>query len=237
MQQGAGVRIRRMELADVDQVMEIAESLPEAPHWPATAYLAALDLEGAPRRVALVALLPKENGEENPSGAKAQPFLLGLSARLKSCPVTKPGAGSEPVKPCPVTEAKPGSQWVKSCPASKPDSSFSVTREGPETQRDSGMRVVVGFAVACVVAQQAELEMIAVVGAAQRQGVARRLFAALVEELRSTAVTVVALEVRSSNQPALDFYRRLGFQETGLRRRYYADPVEDAVLMSLQIGV
>ena len=41
MDSGAGVRIRRMELADVDQVMEIAESLPEAPHWPAAAYLAA----------------------------------------------------------------------------------------------------------------------------------------------------------------------------------------------------
>jgi ribosomal-protein-alanine N-acetyltransferase len=206
MDSGAGVRIRRMELADVDQVMEIAESLPEAPHWPAAAYLAALDLEGAPRRVALVALLPEENGEENPSGAKAQPFLLGLSARLKSCPDTKP------------------------------DSSISVTGERPATQRDPGMRPVVGFAVACVVTQQAELEMIAVAGAAQRQGIAQRLFAALGEELLSTGVTVVALEVRSSNRPALGLYRRLGFQETGLRRRYYADPVEDAVLMSLQIG-
>jgi ribosomal-protein-alanine N-acetyltransferase len=98
------------------------------------------------------------------------------------------------------------------------------------------MRPVVGFAVACVVTQQAELEMIAVAGAAQRQGIAQRLFAALGEELLSTGVTVVALEVRSSNRPALGLYRRLGFQETGLRRRYYADPVEDAVLMSLQIG-
>jgi ribosomal-protein-alanine acetyltransferase len=221
MDSGAGVRIRRMELADVDQVMEIAESLPEAPHWPAAAYLAALDPEGAPRRVALVALLPEENGEENPSGAKAQPFLLGLSARLKSCPDTKPELGGES---------------VKSCPDTKPDSSFSVTGERPATQRDPGVRPVVGFAVACVVTQQAELEMIAVAGAAQRQGIAQRLFAALGEELLSTGVTVVALEVRSSNRPALGLYRRLGFQETGLRRRYYADPVEDAVLMSLQIG-
>jgi len=125
---------------------------------------------------------------------------------------------------------------LKSCPDTKPDSSFSVTGERPATQRDPGMRPVVGFAVACVVTQQAELEMIAVAGAAQRQGIAQRLFAALGEELLSTGVTVVALEVRSSNRPALGLYRRLGFQETGLRRRYYADPVEDAVLMSLQIG-
>ena len=65
---------------------------------------------------------------------------------------------------------------------------------------------------------------------------ARRLFAALTEELTSAAVTEVLLEVRASNAQALEFYRALGFQETGRRRQYYADPVEDAVLLGLKLG-
>jgi [ribosomal protein S18]-alanine N-acetyltransferase len=44
-----------MTKADLDQVMEIAESLKEAPQWTRSAYLAALEPEGAPRRIALVA--------------------------------------------------------------------------------------------------------------------------------------------------------------------------------------
>ena len=82
---------------------------------------------------------------------------------------------------------------------------------------------------------QAELETIAVTGGGQRRGVARRLFAALAGELGAAGVKDVLLEVRASNAPALGFYRALGFQESGRRPRYYADPVEDAVLLELRL--
>jgi len=51
----AAVRFRRMTPADLDRVMEVAESLKEAPQWPRTAFERALDPEAQPRRVALVA--------------------------------------------------------------------------------------------------------------------------------------------------------------------------------------
>ena len=70
----------------------------------------------------------------------------------------------------------------------------------------------------------------------QRRGLGRRLFHALAAELRAAGVTELVLEVRASNRPALGFYRSLGFARTGLRRGYYADPVEDAVLMRLPLG-
>ena len=92
-----------------------------------------------------------------------------------------------------------------------------------------------GFAIASLVAPQAELETIVAAAESQRRGVARRLFAVLVEEFGRRQVTEVILEVRASNQPALAFYQGLGFEETGRRLRYYADPVEDALLMSLRI--
>jgi ribosomal-protein-alanine N-acetyltransferase len=44
-----------MSAEDVGRVMEIAGSLPHAPHWPASAYVAAMNPENTPRRIALVA--------------------------------------------------------------------------------------------------------------------------------------------------------------------------------------
>jgi [ribosomal protein S18]-alanine N-acetyltransferase len=94
---------------------------------------------------------------------------------------------------------------------------------------------VVGFLVARVVAPEAELESIAVSAAEQRRGIGRGLFFAMRDELRQAGAREVLLEVRVSNQRALDFYRSLGWSETGRRPRYYADPEEDAVLMSLKL--
>ncbi len=51
----APVRIRRMSAGDVERVVEIAAGLPDAPHWPVSAYLEAMDRGHRPRRVALVA--------------------------------------------------------------------------------------------------------------------------------------------------------------------------------------
>lgn len=49
-----GVRIRRMSAEDLERVLEIARSLPQAPHWPVSAYVAAMNPEITPRRIALV---------------------------------------------------------------------------------------------------------------------------------------------------------------------------------------
>jgi ribosomal-protein-alanine N-acetyltransferase len=95
---------------------------------------------------------------------------------------------------------------------------------------------LVGFAVARLTPPEAELETIAVTAEFQRRGVAGRLFRALAEELWLALVSQILLEVRASNQPALEFYRSRDFVTTGNRPRYYADPVEDAVLMRLDLG-
>jgi ribosomal-protein-alanine N-acetyltransferase len=56
------VRLRRMTPADLARVMEIAQSLKEAPHWPRTAYETALNPQSALQRIALVAV-DAETGE------------------------------------------------------------------------------------------------------------------------------------------------------------------------------
>jgi ribosomal-protein-alanine acetyltransferase len=52
---GDEVRIRRMTPGDLERVIEIAQDLKDAPHWPRAVYAAALDPEHVPRRIALVA--------------------------------------------------------------------------------------------------------------------------------------------------------------------------------------
>jgi ribosomal-protein-alanine N-acetyltransferase len=99
----------------------------------------------------------------------------------------------------------------------------------------AGSEEVEGFTVASLLPPQAELESIAVAAGSQRRGLGRMLFDALLSELRKAGVLEIALEVRASNDAALAFYVRVGFSKMGLRRAYYADPVEDAVLMRLDL--
>jgi ribosomal-protein-alanine N-acetyltransferase len=90
---------------------------------------------------------------------------------------------------------------------------------------------IAGFIIASVNAPDSELETIVTAASHQRQGIARKLFAALLNELRGAGATQITLEVRPSNHPAIALYKSLGFHQSGTRPRYYADPVEDAVLM------
>ncbi|MGB8260217.1 MAG: ribosomal protein S18-alanine N-acetyltransferase, partial [Terracidiphilus sp.] len=96
--------------------------------------------------------------------------------------------------------------------------------------------MLAGFAVASVLAPEAELETIAVAPAWQRQGVARQLLAALLGALARAGAQELRLEVRASNLPALALYRAAGFREAGRRPRYYANPEEDALLLRLEFG-
>jgi ribosomal-protein-alanine N-acetyltransferase len=83
---------------------------------------------------------------------------------------------------------------------------------------------------------EAELESIAVARNVQRHGIGRRLLHALTRELQHQGIEELLLEVRASNLPAIGFYRTANFKQTGIRPRYYIDPQEDAVLMSLRFS-
>jgi len=98
---------------------------------------------------------------------------------------------------------------------------------------EPGPGSVQGFTVASLLPPQAELESIAVAAGSQQRGLGRLLFEALVNDLRAAGVLEIILEVRASNRPALAFYRSAGFGQAGLRRAYYIDPIEDALLMRL----
>jgi ribosomal-protein-alanine acetyltransferase len=93
-----------------------------------------------------------------------------------------------------------------------------------------------GFLIANQIGPDWELENIVVAPASRRKGLATRLFTALLTRARETNSEQVFLEVRESNQTARGFYLRLGFEESGRRKLYYANPPEDAVLYCLALN-
>jgi ribosomal-protein-alanine acetyltransferase len=101
---------------------------------------------------------------------------------------------------------------------------------------DEETGTAIGFAVASLLPPQAELETIAVSVDAQRRGTGGKLLSVMAEEMKAAAASEFVLEVRASNRAAIALYRSLGWRENGRRPRYYADPEEDAVLMSRELG-
>ena len=64
------------------------------------------------------------------------------------------------------------------------------------------------------------------------KGIGKKLVLAAVEQLQEKHLGYLTLEVRPSNSPAIALYESLGFREVGRRKKYYRDPVEDALLMT-----
>ncbi len=65
----------------------------------------------------------------------------------------------------------------------------------------------------------------------RRQGIATRLLNAVFESAGDDDTRGFTLEVRVSNDAAIDLYERLGFRGQGVRRGYYTDNREDALIM------
>ncbi len=92
-----------------------------------------------------------------------------------------------------------------------------------------------GYILAYRAADEAEIARIAVAKELQRQGVARALLDDFESVCRAQEINKLLLDVRSGNMAARALYEKSGFQEDGIRQRFYRDPEEDAVLMSKAI--
>lgn len=94
----------------------------------------------------------------------------------------------------------------------------------------------VGYVGCQTVLDEGYITNVAVLPAARRQGVARAMLRALTEQAARQELAFVTLEVRASNAPAIALYEGAGFRPAGVRRRFYTQPTEDAVLMTLRLG-
>jgi ribosomal-protein-alanine N-acetyltransferase len=89
---------------------------------------------------------------------------------------------------------------------------------------------IVGYLNYWVIDREAHIMTLAVLPELRRSGVGQKLFASMLAETPGFAS--YHLELRVSNQPARAFYEHFGFRVCGVRKQYYADNHEDALLMS-----
>jgi ribosomal-protein-alanine N-acetyltransferase len=79
---------------------------------------------------------------------------------------------------------------------------------------------------------EAHIVTVAVRDEERRRGIGERLLIACMEMAREFDQEVVTLEVRASNTAARRLYEKYGFAQAGVRKRYYSDNHEDAVIMT-----
>lgn len=85
------------------------------------------------------------------------------------------------------------------------------------------------------VADQAHINNLAVRPELRRRGLGSQMLEAVIAEAQTLGAATVTLEVRRSNVAAQRLYLRAGFREEAVRKSYYTQPVEDALVLSLKI--
>lgn len=92
-------------------------------------------------------------------------------------------------------------------------------------------RQLVGYAGLMITLDDGHVTTIAVDPAWQRHRIGTRLLLAVVREALRRGATSLTLEVRLENRAAQNLYRRFGFRPVGVRKNYYAETKEDALVM------
>ena len=115
--------------------------------------------------------------------------------------------------------------WSENSVASElknPLSCWLVAEEDGEVAGYIGSQTVMG---------ETDMMNVAVHPDYRRRGIGEKLVEALVEALKSWESHCLTLEVRASNAPAKALYEKLGFTQVGLRKNYYRNPKEDALIL------
>ena len=96
--------------------------------------------------------------------------------------------------------------------------------------------LAVGYVIYWLLPREIDIHNLAVAPAYRRRGIARALLQTVIADARRERATRITLEVRKSNEAAQRLYHSLGFMAKGVRRGYYSDDGEDALVMALELG-
>ena len=116
--------------------------------------------------------------------------------------------------------------WSERSVASELDNPLSLWLVALDGER------VAGYIGSQTVLGESDMMNVAVHPDYRRRGIAEELILALVEAVKAEMDShCLTLEVRASNDPAIALYRKLDFEQIGLRRNYYRNPKEDALIL------
>ena len=117
-------------------------------------------------------------------------------------------------------------------PWSKSDVTSTICTEGAMcfTAEEDGKPVA--YVLGRVIPPEGEIYRVAVIPEYRKRGIGYRLLDYAVKTERGRGLEILFLEVRSRNTAALALYRAYGFRQMGIRRRYYKNPEDDAIIMA-----
>jgi ribosomal-protein-alanine N-acetyltransferase len=95
---------------------------------------------------------------------------------------------------------------------------------------------IAGYSIGWFVSDELHIGNVAVARPKQGRGIGRRLLEYMLKEALDRGVSLATLEVRVSNSRAIGLYRKYGFQGVAIRKRYYGDNGEDALVMIAHLG-
>ena len=104
-----------------------------------------------------------------------------------------------------------------------------------DAEHRRGRPKVAGYIVARVGADELHINNVAVREPYRRLGIGRALLDCILAEAKRSTVPRAFLELRAGNRAALALYEDCGFRVTARRSKYYSEPVEDALVMIVQL--
>lgn len=93
---------------------------------------------------------------------------------------------------------------------------------------------VIGYCGIWGVLDEGQITNVAVRPDTQGQGIGYEMLSELLRIGKNEGLQQYTLEVRVSNSRAISLYKRLGFEEEGIRKNFYEKPVEDGIIMWLR---
>jgi [ribosomal protein S18]-alanine N-acetyltransferase len=117
-------------------------------------------------------------------------------------------------------------------PATGPLASLRRRLRRTPLAESSSTELIAGFLGLWLMVDEAHIVTLAVREDHRRRGIGALLVARAIELAREAEARSVTLEVRLSNTGAQALYERFGFRRAGIRKRYYTDNGEDAIIMT-----
>jgi ribosomal-protein-alanine N-acetyltransferase len=117
-----------------------------------------------------------------------------------------------------------------------PESAFKGEVENPGISFPyvivlKGEERIVGHIIYWQIKEEVQISNIAIHPDFRGLGIGKKVMSSIMAKIRKEGVSYIFLEVRPSNHHAVALYKKLGFQKLGLRKNYYHNPVEDAIIM------
>ena len=94
---------------------------------------------------------------------------------------------------------------------------------------------ITGYIGMYVSFDEASITNVAVASQFRKKGCGEQLVIAAKEAAKAAGAESIFLEVRVSNAPAISLYKKQGFENLGIRKKFYEHPVEDAIIMKVGI--